>query len=58
MDSGEWDPSGRYNELRWQWRILVLDLLLAVAARTGVSEDVMTEMLDRSDRLRRRLGLT
>lgn len=58
VDSGEWDPSGRYNELRWRYRLLCLDLLLAVARSTGVPEAVLGRLESRSSDLRQALGAT
>lgn len=57
VDSGEWDSSGRYNELRWRYRLLCLDLLLAIARASGVPVMALGRLESRSSDLRRALGV-
>ncbi len=44
--------SDRSSEARWVWRLLALDLLLAVAEKVGVDALRMGEVRERARRLR------
>jgi hypothetical protein len=44
--------SDRFQEPRWRFRLLVLDLLFAIAVRVGVDEAKLSELRNRAASLR------
>lgn len=55
MTDSEVDMSARASELRWRWRMIVLDLLLDIAAEVGLGVAILTERMERAKQLRRDL---
>lgn len=47
--------SDRADELRWRWRLLALDILLAIATKVDVGPPLMRDLDERARRIKREI---
>lgn len=47
--------SDRLSEARWQWRFLVLDILLAIGLEVGVGKEMWVDFAAKAKELRERV---